>query len=470
MSLFERAYYYFEEISKIPRGSGNEKEIAAYVEAFAKEHDLFVLRDEANNVYIRKSASQGRENDLGVVLQGHLDMVCEANADVNHDFTRDPIRLIRNGDILTADGTTLGADNGVAVALMLALLESDKVSHPMLECIFTADEEAGMTGMRAFDASVVLGRQMINLDSEGEGIATVSCAGGVRTVMTLSADRRPIPERYKIAVMSIKGLFGGHSGADIHLGRANAIKLAARLLYSASYDADVRIVSITGGSKDNAIPRECTVTFATDSIEKVRTAMEREAASLPLTENDKGFRVTVEPSCEQATGSLMYSDALLRLLCNIPYGILGMSRGIPGLVETSANLGVIRTDEAEVRITVSSRSSVEGEIDGLEQILAQLCENAGGTWAHKNRYPGWEYKEGTALQKKYLNTFRDLYGREATVVGIHAGLECGLFMQKVPDMDIIAIGPEVVNLHSPDETLYVSTYERLAGLIEALLR
>ncbi len=470
MSVFERAYYYFEEISKIPRGSGNEAEIAAFAEAFARARGLFVHRDGANNVYIRKNATAGRENDPGVVLQGHLDMVCEANADVAHDFTRDPIKLLRRGDVLTADGTTLGADNGVAVALMLALLESDKVSHPTLECIFTADEEAGMTGMRAFDATIVRGRQMINLDSEGEGIATVSCAGGVRTVMTLPCELRPIPERYETVTMTVKGLFGGHSGADIHLGRANAIKVAARLLYSASYDADVRIISLNGGSKDNAIPRECTVTFATNNADKAKKFIEREAASLSLCEDDRAFRVEVEGVEKAVSGTLGCSDALLRLLCDIPFGVLGMSRSIEGLVETSANLGVVRTEDGVVRITVSSRSSVEAEIDGLENTLADLCRQAGGTFAHKNRYPGWEYKEDTALRRKYRSTFRALYGRDAAVVGIHAGLECGLFMQKVPDMDIIAIGPEVVNLHSPDETLYVSTYERLCVLVEELLK
>lgn len=469
MTLFERAYSYFEEISKIPRGSGNEAEIAAFVESFASARGLLVIRDGANNVYIRKSASPGRENEPGVVLQGHLDMVCEANSDVVHDFTKDPIRLVRNGDILTADGTTLGADNGVAVALMLALLDDDSVSHPMLECIFSSDEEMGMTGMRAFDASVVQGRKMINLDSEGEGIATVSCAGGVRTTITLPADKRPVPERYETVKMSITGLFGGHSGADIHLGRANAVKTAARLLYAVSYDADVRIVSIHGGSKDNAIPRECTVVFATDSMEKALAAVEKEKNALNLCEDDRGFSVTLEKTAP-AADSLTASDSLLRLLNDIPYGILGMCRGIADLVETSANLGVIRTEVEGVKITVSSRSSVESEIDKLQDTLSALAENAGGTSAHKNRYPGWEYRDGTPLQEKYKETFRLLYGREAKVVGIHAGLECGLFMEKVPDMDIIAIGPEVTNLHSPDETLIVSTYERLCVLVEEMLK
>ena len=469
MSLFERAYFYFEEISKIPRGSGNEAEVAAYVETFANTHGLFVIRDEANNVYIRKDAAKGRENDAAIVLQGHLDMVCEANADTVHDFTKDPIRLVRNGDILTADGTTLGADNGVAVALMMALLEAENLSHPMLECIFSADEEAGMTGMRAFDASVVKGRMMINLDSEGEGIATVSCAGGVRTVITLPADTKPVPERYETVRLTVKGLFGGHSGADIHLGRANAIKTAARLLYSASYDADVRLISLEGGSKDNAIPRECTVVFATNSPDKAAAAIEKEAASIRFCEDDKDFRALTE-KIDRSDKSLAASDAVLRLLNDLPFGIIAMSKGIPGLVETSANTGIIRTGEDGVVITVSSRSSVEAELDKIEASLASLAVNAGGTFAHKNRYPGWEYKEGTALQTKYKETFRRMFGRDAAVVGIHAGLECGLFMEKVPDMDIIAIGPEVTNLHSPDETLVVSTYERLCELVAEMLK
>jgi len=467
MTLFERAYYFFEEISKIPRGSGNEKEIASYVETFAKTRGLFVIRDGANNVYIRKNASEGREADDGVVLQGHLDMVCEANADVTHDFTKDPICLIRRGDLLTADGTTLGADNGVAVALMLALLESDTISHPQLECIFTSDEEAGMTGMDAFDASVVKGRKMINLDSEGEGIATVSCAGGVRTVITFTADKCPVPEGYETAKMSITGLFGGHSGADIHLGRANAIKTAAALLCAASYDADIRIISIHGGSKDNAIPRECTVVFATDSVDKAFAAIEKEKGALVLCDDDKRMRINLDKT-ERQSHSLAASTPILLLLNDLPFGVLGMCRKT-NLVETSSNLGVVRTDENEVKITVSSRSSVESELNKAEETLARLAKNAGAACAHYNRYPGWEYREGTPMQVKYKEIFRRLYGREAQVVGIHAGLECGLFMKKIPDMDIIAIGPDVTNLHSPDETLVVSSYERLCNLVTALL-
>ncbi len=469
MTLFDRAYFYFEEISKIPRGSGNEAAIAAYVKDFADTRGLFVIRDEANNVYIRKPASEGRETDAGIVLQGHLDMVCEANSDTVHDFTKDPIRLVRNGDILTADGTTLGADNGVAVALMLALLEASDLSHPELECIFSSDEEAGMSGMRAFDASVVKGRQMINLDSEGEGIATVSCAGGVRTVITLPVEKRAVPERYETVRLTVKGLFGGHSGADIHLGRANAMKVAARLLYSASYDGDVRLISVDGGSKDNAIPRECTVVFATNSPDKVFAALEREAALIPFSEDDRDFKVITE-KVDRCSESLAASDALLRLLNDLPFGIRAMSKGIPDLVESSANLGIIRTDENGVTITVSSRSSVESELDKMEEELSLLAANAGGSAVHKNRYPGWEYKEGTSLQQKYKETFRRLFGRDAVVVGIHAGLECGLFLQKVPDMDIIAIGPEVTNLHSPDETLVISTYDRLCDLVTEMLK
>lgn len=475
MKLFDKAFYYFEEIEKIPRGSGNEEKISLYIEKFARERGLFVLRDGANNVYIRKDATAGRENDPGVVMQGHMDMVCEANAGSTHDFTKDPIRLVRNGDRLTADGTTLGADDGVAVALMLAILDSDSLSIPRTECIFTTDEERGMTGMRAFDASIVQGRRMINLDSEGEGIATVSCAGGVRTEISLPADAREIPPTYSVWRLSVSGLLGGHSGADIHRERANAVKLAAQLLQSIAETTDVRIVSISGGSKDNAIPRECQVLFAANDDEKItelrRAANARSIPELshPELKTNPDWQISIEAT-ETANDALDCSDALVALLCAAPSGVRAMSKGIPGLVESSANLGVVRADQNGVTLTVSSRSSVETELDKMEAELSLLAEKAGGRAAHYNRYPGWAYRENTPLQRKYRDAFRKLFGREAKIVGLHAGLECGLFMEKIPDMDIIAIGPDVVDLHSPAETLYISTYERLCVLMEELLR
>jgi len=474
MSLFERAYFYFEEISKIPRGSGNEEAVSSYVEQFAKDRNLFVIRDSADNIYIRKDASAGRENDPGIVMQGHLDMVCEVNSGTPHDFLKDPIRLVRNGDILTADGTTLGADDGVAVALMLAVLESDTISIPPLECIFTTDEEAGMTGMRAFDTSVVKGRRMINLDSEGEGIATVSCAGGVTTNITFPCDTVPVPAGYSTWRITVSGLLGGHSGADIHLPRANAIKLAAQTLRNISEFTDIRIISVTGGSKGNAIPRECCIVFAAENGNRIADANRAEAfGDIPFLHHPEfdinpNWKISTERT-DTAAASLACSDALLGLLTDLPFGVIAMSRGIPGLVESSSNPGIVRADASGIDITVTSRSSVESELDQIEENLTLLTEKAGGSAEHHDRYPGWEYRENTPMQQKFLAAFRRLFGREAKVIGLHAGLECGLFMERVPDMDIIAIGPEVTNLHSPDETLLVSTYERLCVLVQDLL-
>lgn len=468
----QAVFHYFEEISGIPRGSGNEQAAAEYTEAFAKARGLFVIRDGHNNVFIRKPASAGREDSPTVVLQGHLDMVCEANSDVTHDFTKDSIHLKLDGDILSADGTTLGADNGVAVAIMLALLDSDNLSLPELECIFTTEEETGLAGMTNFDASVVKGRLMINLDSAGEGEATVSCAGGVRTHITFPADRLPVPDGFTAARVKLSGLAGGHSGEDISLGRTGAISAAARILSVAEKAADVKIISINGGSKDNAIPRECEAVFVTNDYETAKTAIIREYNNMKssLAEEDRDFSIEVS-GVSGAAGFISQWRELLYLLNIIPVGVRTMSRSIPGLVETSSNLGVVKTDETSVHITVSSRSSVFTELDYMQALMESAAALAGNTTVeHKSRYPGWEFIHGSALQQLYLDAYRDLFGTEAKIVGIHAGLECGIFKQKVPEMDIISIGPDIKNLHSPDETLSVSSLERLYALLLEMLK
>lgn len=468
----KEVFYYFEEISRIPRGSGNEQAVAEYVEAFAKARGLFVIRDKNNNVFVRRPASHGRENSPAVVLQGHLDMVCEANSNVVHDFTKDPIQLLLDGDILRANGTTLGADNGVAVAIMLALLDSDTFSLPELECLFTTEEETGLAGMTSFDASVVKGRLMINLDSAGEGEATVSCAGGVRTHITFPADKLPLSDEYTAARMKLSGLAGGHSGEDINLGRTNAIAAAARILLMANDEAAIQLVSVNGGSKDNAIPRECEVVFAANDLEGAKEAILREYHNmkLSLAEEDMAFTVAVS-DVSGVTESMSGGMELLRLLNIIPIGVHTMSRGVPGLVETSSNLGVVKTEGDGVYITVSSRSSVSTELDYMQKQIESAAVLAGAlTMEHKSRYPGWEFTRGSSLQQLYLRAYRDLFGTEARIIGIHAGLECGIFKQKVPDMDIISIGPVIKNLHSPDETLSVSSLERLYTLLLEMLK
>ena len=356
---FEKVMNHFLAISAIPRGSGNEEAISCFIENFARERELFCIRDAFNNVFVRRPAAPGYENAGAVVLQGHTDMVCEANSDTPHDFLTDPIRVIRDGDILRADGTTLGADNGVAVAIMLALLEEENLPSPALECIFTTSEETGLDGMRNFDASVVTGRRMINMDSAGEGEATVACAGGVRTDLVKPIVREKIPAGYTVLRISVSGLAGGHSGEDIHRGRLPAVAAISRILSEAAYACDIRLVGITGGTKDNAIPRECTAVIAAADKEAVTAAVRKTEGILrsALVPEDEDFAVSVSDVSADVCLTAGDSGVVLSLLQVLPLGVRKMSREIPGLVETSANLGVIVNGEDHIKLTFSSRSS-----------------------------------------------------------------------------------------------------------------
>lgn len=468
----EIIFSYFKQLSDIPRGSGNEAAAAKFVYETAIRLGHTASVDSANNVLVTAKATPGYEDHPAVMLQGHLDMVCEANRGTAHDFLTDPIKLILDGDILHADGTTLGADNGVAVALMLSVLGSD-IPHPALECLFTTDEENGLTGMRAFDASGVKSRLMINLDSAGEGIATVSCAGGVRCHMDFPAgEKLPVPEGFRVLDFEVSGLFGGHSGEDIHLGRIGAIAAAARILHAASKSADIRICSIEGGSRDNAIPRECFVTLAV-SDEAAFTAAVRETEAKirgELVADDAGMTVKISAGAAGDCASAEKTTALISLLRSLPHGVHGMSRTVEDLVETSSNLAVIRSSDAGWEIVVTPRSSVESRLDDMQERLECAGALVGAKVWHVNRYPGWDYTVGSPLQQLYLDCYRELFGAEAKVCGIHAGLECGLLKGKLPDMDMISIGPDIRNLHSPDETMSVSSYVRLWDLLCLMLK
>ncbi|MBQ8371230.1 MAG: M20/M25/M40 family metallo-hydrolase, partial [Clostridia bacterium] len=363
-------------------------------------------------------------------------------------------------------------DNGVAVALMLSVLDSD-IPHPALECLFTTDEENGLTGMRAFDASGVKSRLMINLDSAGEGIATVSCAGGVRCHIDFPAgDRLPVPADYKVLSFEVSGLFGGHSGEDIHLGRIGAIATAARILHAAQKVSDVRICSIEGGSRDNAIPRECFVTAAVSDADAFTASVRETEAKIrgELVADDAGMKITVADAYAETSVSTEKTAALVSLLRVLPHGVHGMSRSVPDLVETSSNLAVIRPSESGWEIVVTPRSSVESRLDDMQERLEAAGALVGAKVWHVNRYPGWDYTVGSPLQQLYLDCYKELFGSDAKVCGIHAGLECGLLKGKLPDMDMISIGPDIKNLHSPDETMSVSSYVRLWELLCLMLK
>ena len=465
----ERVFHFFEELSAIPRGSGNEEAAAAFVEDLAKKKGLFCVRDKNNNVFIKKPAAPGHEAAPAVLLQGHLDMVCEKNADTEHDFTRDGIKLRLDGDTISADGTTLGADDGVAVAIMMAILEDESLVHPALECLFTTEEETGLCGMKAFDKSLVAAKYMINLDSEDDDRATVSCAGGVRTDFFIKDI--PFERCENVVTMKVSGLMGGHSGADIHLGRANAIKLAFSLITGLE---NVRIISVAGGSKDNAIPRECTVVLTCDDAADAPQILAENAETSrdALTKDDAGFNFKAEYSRTTTHAyAEKYSRALISLVSSLPYGPLGMSEEVPGLVETSSNPGIIISDGDSVRVTCSSRSSVSERLDEIIESFDSLAAHLGTVEAvHRDRYPGWDVTKNSDLQRIYKEAYRDLFGEEPKIVGIHAGLECGLIKEEIPDLDIISTGPNARDIHTPDETLSVKSTEKVYELTKVLLK
>ncbi len=465
---------FFTEISQIPRGSGNERAIADYLVNFAKSRDLYCVRDEVNNVFIRKPASCSEMGDsLPVLLQGHTDMVCEALPEVKHDFLKDPIKFVREGDRLFADGTTLGADNGVAVAIMLAILDSDDIVHPTLECLFTVGEEVGMDGMHAFDTSLLCARRMINLDSAGEGIATVACAGGVRTDFSYSPEASPLSSEDKVYSIKVSGLYGGHSGEDINLGRYNAIECTARIIRNIGSVTTYRIISVKGGDKDNAIPRHCETVLALDKNCDVLSIVKRCEAEIKreLISDDANFSVECT-ECEYSGNAVSSIDSVKLVDCIslMRSGPVKMSPIVEGMVETSYNLAVIRVNVDYFKLTVSSRSSVESSLDDMERLMASFGRLAGFKEDTRGRYPGWQYAEISPLRDTYLNIYKDLFGKDGMAIGIHAGLECGLLVKKVPDMDIISIGPDIKDLHSPSESMSIASLDRLFDIVLSILK
>ena len=462
-------FYYFEEICKIPHGSGNEKEIADYLCAFAKERGLDFYRDEENNVLIKKQGTAGRESEKPVLLQGHTDMVCEKLPESNHDFLRDPLKLYVKDGWLAAEGTTLGADDGIAVAVMLAMLDGALASHPALECLFTTSEETGMNGAIAFDFSKISARRMLNLDSANEAEVVCGCAGGVRSEITLSGEKT---EKTGDAIcIGISGLCGGHSGEDIHKGLANANRLMGRILLAIHAEMPLCIASIKGGAKDNAIPRDCTAVLVVENGTRAMEIADKEAKNIAaeLAAADGEF-VCKTGVCESApVWNAELSARILAAICNAPCGIIEMSRDAEGLVEWSSNLGVIETAEDSITLSFLSRSTIEARMDHTIRVLDTLALAVGGKAEHHSRYPGWNYEKESPLREAYLDTFRTLFGKEATPIILHAGLECGLIRAKVPDMDMISIGPETLGLHSPTERMNIASAERFWQILEKML-
>lgn len=458
---------YFEEISAIPRPSYHEKEIADHLVGFAEARGLECYRDELNNVLINLPATEGREGSAPLLLQGHTDMVCEKNGGVEHDFLADPLKLYVKDGWIRADGTTLGADNGVAVAAMLAVLDGACESHGAVQCLFTASEEVGLDGAKGFDYSRIFARKMINMDSADESLIIAGCAGGLRSTVTLPIHR----EKAEGVSLSIRigGLAGGHSGEDIHRGRANANKLMGRTLNRIFTElADSRLISADGGTKENAIPREACAVVLVKDTEACAALCERVAGeiSAELCADDRAFFLTVEP-CETALLPMTREsgEKVTFLVFTLANGVFEMNHALPELVEYSRNLGICETAEDSFCATVNTRSAAESRIDLSICELDAYAKMLGGVSEHYSRYPGWKFAEASATREDYTRAYSALHGKTPSVEVIHAGLECGIIKKAVPDMDMISCGPVVLNLHSPDEALNVASLERFFTVI-----
>lgn len=461
----KRVFYYFKEISKIPHGSKNTKEISDYLVSFAKEHQLRYVQDEYGNIVIYKAASAGYEKLPAVILQGHMDMVCEKEAGSNHDFEKDPLRLKIEDGFVTAEGTTLGADDGIAVAYALALLETDSYAHPALEVVITVDEEVGLLGAQNLDASCLSGKYLINLDSDEEGILLTGCAGGVSAISS-------IPVKYRNASgclyeVKIHGLQGGHSGMEIGKNRANANILMGRFLYGLKEQLPYELAELEGGQKDNVIPRECScaLLIQPEDTEILKDYACRLTAELrkEYSGSDAGISVSVEFQEETQIGVLhpVSQEKVLFYLMNVPNGVQKMSGNIPGLVETSTNLGAARLEDEVFYASCGVRSSVNSAKYAVSDKIEYLTEFLGGDYKKEGEYPAWEYREQSPLREHMIEVYQDMYQKAPRVEAVHAGLECGLFYEKIPGLDCVSTGPNLWDIHTPQEKMEIASVRRV---------
>ena len=470
-------WQHFDEILTIPRGSKEEDRIRQYVVDVAKRNSLSYDVDGAGNVVVRKPGSRGHESAEPTILQGHLDMVNEKNSDVDHDFSTDAIEPVKDGEYLTASGTTLGADNGIGVAAMLALAESKDLGHGPLELLFTIDEETGLTGAADLDGSLLHGRRLLNLDSEEEGELCVGCSGGADSTLTLGLTNTPTPSGSGALQIRIHGLKGGHSGIDISLQRGNAVKLLARALHSISFETAFRLAGLEGGNKHNAIPREAFATVILPAADKGQftKAFEQEFAAIQdefrPAEPEMQVEVTDADSPAEAWDDTTTAK-VLQLITALPHGVLAMSYDIPDLVETSTNLATVVVKSGALVVGLSSRSSIDSALRALRRSIRATATLAGASVEEGNGYPGWKPN----LQSPILGVLKQVHveklGLEPEIKAIHAGLECGIIGEKLPGMDMISFGPQIEFPHSPDERVKIDSvgvfYELLATTLERL--
>ncbi|MDC7244769.1 MAG: aminoacyl-histidine dipeptidase [Sphaerochaetaceae bacterium] len=472
-SLFNKPLWkYFKQLSDIPRESGNESGVRQFILSWAKEHDLEALVDKAGNVIVKAPATAGMEHVEPLALQGHMDMVCVRGENSSHDFTKDPISLVVDGDILSADDTTLGADNGIAVALIMDLLSDRSASHGPLEAIFTVEEETGLTGAFELDGSLIDSRRMLNIDSEEEGIFFIGCAGGNEVDGKLRIERQPLSDHSVVYDVELSGLLGGHSGGEIHTQRGNAIKLLTRFLYSISEQSPVRIVSIQGGTKRNVIPSSCRATVAVSDSLQMKDAVSSfvQIISNEYRTIEKSISLTADRSEKQDVKAMSSEDSktLISALMLAPHGVQRMSGNIKGLVETSANLAIISTGEDTISLVSSHRSEIASARDAIAQITALAFQVANAETVIGNSYPAWTPNPESPLARFCARSYKEMTGKDAEITAIHAGLECGIINDRVKGMDSVSFGPDIWDAHSIKERVSISSTERMAAFLRRL--
>ena len=458
-------FHYFDEVCQVPRPSKHEEKIRAYLLAFAEKHSLEVKTDEAGNVLIKKPATPGMESLKTVILQSHIDMVCEKNGDVEHDFLNDPIQTYVDGEWLKAKGTTLGADNGIGIATQLAVLAADDIQHGPIECLFTVDEETGLTGAFALKEGFMEGDILINLDSEDEGELFIGCAGGANTTAEFAYQTIDAPQDYFFFRVAIKGLSGGHSGDDINKNRANANKLLVRFLTQLQAKYDFYLCHIDGGNLHNAIPREAEALCAVPMKykEPVRIDMNIYTAEIEneysVTEPNLRTELSSESPVAKAIDRQVVKN-LLKSVYAVHNGVYAMSQDMEGLVETSSNLASIKMEEGCIRIVTSQRSSILSSRQDMSEMIRSAFELGGAKVTTGDGYPGWKPNPSSDILRVAVESYKRLFGVEPKVKAIHAGLECGLFLEKYPSLDMFSTGPTLRGVHSPDERMHIPSVEK----------
>lgn len=471
----EKVWYYFERICSIPHGSKKEEKIAQWIINWAKEKKFEVKTDKLGNIAVRKPATPGMEDRKNVVLQGHIDMVCEKNSDVEFDFDTMGIQPYIDGDWVKAKGTTLGADNGIGVAMAMAVLDSPEIAHPNIEILCTLDEETGLTGAIQLGTDLISGDILINIDSEVEGAFTIGCAGGINVSGTYKYESMPVPANHTAVKISLKGLKGGHSGIEINDGRANAARLLTRMLNTLSRKAGIKLSTFDSGNKHNAIPREAFAVVAVPNDQKAAFDKNIEALRKQLRDEWQ----TKEPNCEllvEAAGNIQkvmnadFQNRLLKSFMVMPHGPYRMSPDIKGLVQTSTNFAIVETRENEVYVLTSQRSSVETEKIAMADMVQAALELGGAKIESGDGYPAWQPNVNSPILKKASEVYKNMTGKDPHIEAIHAGLECGLIGEKYPGMDMLSIGPNLSDVHSPDEKVQISSVERVYNFLTELLK